>query len=268
MVADLPGVGQNLRDPITIGTGHAVNTISGQAIVSNPATEPEALRQYKEEAAGPYSSAAGWIAYERLPSKLRSTLPPSTQEKLAALPADAPEVSFIGGAFVLPNGTSLGVMSAIICNTFSVGSVSIRSANISDQPIVDLGWLSDPADADVLIAGIKRQRQIWASEPAQTITLGAEVNPGAEVASDAEMLEYIKANTQQIWHPSSTCSMGKKGDKDAVVDSEARVFGVEKLRVVDFSIAPLSIPGHPQATVYMLAEKIADAIKREQGKSL
>ncbi|KAF2447517.1 GMC oxidoreductase [Karstenula rhodostoma CBS 690.94] len=262
LVADLPGVGQNLRDPISIGTSHIVNTISGQSIVSNQVTEPKALRQYKEEAAGPYSSAAGWIAYERLTSELRSTLPQSTQEKLAALPVDSPELSFIAGASVLPNGTSQGAMSATICNTFSVGSVSIRSAKISDPPIIDLGWFSDPADADILVAGIKRLRQVWATEPAQNITLGAEVRPGADVGTDAEMLDYIRANAQQIWHPSSTCSMGKKGDRNAVVDSEARVFGVEKLRVMDFSIVPFSIPGHPQATVYMLAEKIADAIKR------
>ncbi|KAL5372665.1 hypothetical protein DPSP01_013326 [Paraphaeosphaeria sporulosa] len=262
VIADLPGVGQNLRDPISIGTSHLVNTISSQTITSNPITEPEALRQYEEEAAGPYSSAAGWIAYERLTSKLRSTLPQSTQEKLAALSPDSPELSFIAGAFALPNGTSQGAMSAIICNTFSKGSVSIRSANISDQPIIDLGWLSNPADTDVLIAGIKRLRQIWASETARNITLGAEVRPGEGVCTDAELLEYVKANAQQIWHPSSTCSMGKNDDKNAVVDSEARVFGVKKLRVVDFSIVPLSIPGHPQATVYMLAEKIADAIKR------
>lgn len=194
--------------------------------------------------------------------KLRSTLPESTQTKLAALPVGSPEFSFIAAGFPLPNGTTQAAMSATICNTFSVGSVSIRSANISDQPLIDPGWLSDPADGDVLIAGIKRLRQAWASEPAQNVTLGPEVLPGAEVDTDEELLDYIKANAQMIWHPSSTCSMGKERDEKAVVDSQARVFGVKHLRIVDFSIAPLSIPGHPQATVYMLAEKIADVMKK------
>jgi choline dehydrogenase len=64
-----------------------------------------------------------------------------------------------------------------------------------------------------------------------------------------------------IWHPGSTNSMGKTGDPNAVVNSTARVFGVQGLRVVDISAIPISIPGHPSGTVYMFAEKIADDIK-------
>lgn len=64
-----------------------------------------------------------------------------------------------------------------------------------------------------------------------------------------------------IWHPSSTNSMGEKGDPNAVVDSTAKVFGVQGLRVVDISAIPISIPGHPSGTVYMFAEKIADDIE-------
>lgn len=58
--------------------------------------------------------------------------------------------------------------------------------------------------------------------------------------------------------------MGKKGDPMAVVDTHARVFGVQGLRVVDASAFPFLPPGHPQSTVYALAEKIADDIKRGQ----
>ena len=54
--------------------------------------------------------------------------------------------------------------------------------------------------------------------------------------------------------------MGKADDPMAVVDTKARVFGVQNLRVVDASAFPFLPPGHPQATVYALAEKIADDI--------
>lgn len=54
--------------------------------------------------------------------------------------------------------------------------------------------------------------------------------------------------------------MGNFNDSNAVVDGHARVIGVERLRVVDLSAVPFIPPGHPQATVYMLAEKIADDI--------
>jgi choline dehydrogenase len=54
--------------------------------------------------------------------------------------------------------------------------------------------------------------------------------------------------------------MGRSSDPIAVVDSKARVFGVQGLRVVDASSFPLLVPGHPQSTIYALAEKIADDI--------
>jgi choline dehydrogenase len=65
-----------------------------------------------------------------------------------------------------------------------------------------------------------------------------------------------------VWHPACTCKMGKSSDPMAVVDSKAKVFGVTGLRVVDASAFALLPPGHPQSTVYALAEKIADDIRK------
>lgn len=260
VIVDLPGVGQNLRDPISVGVARFVNTPSAQSIVANPDLKPEALRQYYEEAAGPYSSVAGYIAFDRLPVDLRATLPARTQAKLAAMPSDQPELQYIVGAFLAGNNT-IGATSATVSNVFSSGSVTISSASIADQPVIDLGWFSDPADGDVLVAAIKRLRQAWATEPAQTISAGDEARPGPTVDTDEELLAYIKSSANMMWHASSTCSMGKKNDPNAVVDSKAKVLGVKGLRVVDMSILPFSLPGQPQSTVYALAEKIAQAIK-------
>lgn len=262
LIAELPGVGQNLQDPVSINVGNFVNTPNGQSIIANPATEPEALRQYREDAAGPYSSAAGYISYEQLPGSLRDTLSESTRAKFNTFPSDFPDTQYIIGTFLNPNGSAMGSISSTIVRTFSRGNVTLASANYSDNPVIDLGWFSDPADSEVLIAGIKRARQAWASKPALSIRLGAEALPGDSVDTDAELLTYIKNNANTIWHASSTCSMGKETDREAVVDSKARVFGVKGLRVVDLSIAPYALPGHSQANVYALAEKIAQDIKR------
>lgn len=62
-------------------------------------------------------------------------------------------------------------------------------------------------------------------------------------------MEVIKSSFSTFWHASCTCSMGVKGDRMAVLDSDARVFGVQGLRVVDSSSFPLLVPGHPQSTV-------------------
>lgn len=104
-------------------------------------------------------------------------------------------------------------------------------------------------------------REAWdlaASMP--NITVGPEIAPGASVHTDAQILEFIRGAVQPIWHASSTCRMGKKGDRGAVVDSKARIFGVEGLRVVDASVFPVGLPGHLVASVYALAEKIAGDI--------
>jgi len=133
---------------------------------------------------------------------------------------------------------------------------------MADKPVIDLGWFTDPADVEVAVAALKRCRQAWAAPVLDPIKVGEEVAPGPGVTSDEDIMAYIRRTAQTIWHASSTCSMGKRGDRNAVVDSKARVFGVEGLRVVDASVFPFSIPGHPHGTVYMLAEKIADEIKK------
>jgi choline dehydrogenase len=69
------------------------------------------------------------------------------------------------------------------------------------------------------------------------------------VASDDQIHEIIKQSYNTIYHGACTCAMGKKNDTMAVVDTEARVYGVKGLRVADASSFPILPPGHPQATV-------------------
>lgn len=94
------------------------------------------------------------------------------------------------------------------------------------------------------------------------VSLPSNFSPGPRVTTDEEILAFIRQDAIELYHASATCAMGKKGDLMAVVDSNARVFGVQGLRVVDASAFPFLPPGHPQSTVYALAEKIADDIKR------
>lgn len=81
------------------------------------------------------------------------------------------------------------------------------------------------------------------------IVIGKEYYPGPSVQTDDEILEYIRSNVMTLWHPACTCKMGVQSDPMAVVDSQARVFGVRGLRVVDASAFPFLPPGHPQSTV-------------------
>lgn len=259
MVSALSGVGQNLQDPLFFNVLWGITTAtSGSVIADSPSL---ALSQYLNSAAGPYSSAGGYFGFEKLPASLRANLSQTTKTALSSFPEDWPEIEHVISGFPGGPGFTIGAVSPSILVPFSKGNVTITSSSMFDPPSIDLGWLNDPRDAEFAVAAFKRARQIWETVPGKAIRVGAEIVPGVAVQTDAQILEYIRANAQQIWHASSTCKMGKAVDAEAVVDSKARVFGVKGLRVVDNSVAPFSVPGHPQGTVYMLAEKIADDIR-------
>ncbi|KAL9023527.1 MAG: hypothetical protein Q9180_008197, partial [Flavoplaca navasiana] len=72
--------------------------------------------------------------------------------------------------------------------------------------------------------------------------------------------DFIKTKLGTVWHAAATCKMGRPGDEMAVVDTEGKVYGTRGLRVVDASAFPFLTPGHPQAVVYALAEKVVDGM--------
>ena len=146
---------------------------------------------------------------------------------------------------------------------FSRGNITIVSNDTVVNPIVNPNWYSDPRDQEVAIAGFKRARAAFNTDAARPVLIGEEAFPGATVTSDAQILDAIMRSGQTVWHAAGTNKMGRAGDPMAVVDSKARVFGVKGLRVVDASAFPFLVPGHPQGTVYCLAEKIADDILTE-----
>ncbi|EED22470.1 glucose dehydrogenase, putative [Talaromyces stipitatus ATCC 10500] len=259
--SNLPGVGQNLWDQVLVPVETGVNTPSGAQVEANPVTNAEAINEYLKDAAGPYSSPGAYIAFEKIPQELRSNFSSEAQSALAWFPSDWPEVEYVGGSTVNSDGVSQGVCTAVLVAPLSRGNVTIVSSNFADQPVIDMGWFSHPADREVAVAAIKRCREALASKEVASVVTGPEVVPGASIQTDDEILAFAEAVATPIFHAAGTCAMGKKGDPNAVVDTQGRVFGVNSLRVVDSSIFPIAIPGHPQSSVYMLAEKIADDIK-------
>lgn len=266
MIKDLPGVGQNLWDQISFNVLQAVNTPTGDTFVasSDPSIREATLEQYHDDQAGPYSQAGGYFSFEKIPEALRNNFSQETNDKLAAFPEDWPEIQYIPFAFVVPSSSgspqTVGTVSATLTAPLSRGNVTISSASIKDPPVFDLAWLSDPADAELAVAAFKRCRQALADPSLDPVRVGAEFAPGANVTTDEDILTYIRQTASTVWHASGTCKMGKGEDPMAVVDSQARVFGVEGLRIVDASAFPFAMPANPQSTVYMFAEKIADAI--------
>ncbi len=110
----------------------------------------------------------------------------------------------------------------------------------------------------VIIEGVKLSRRLAHEQPLAKFR-GEELHPGAATQSDAEIADFIRAEAQTLYHPVGTCKMGQ--DAMAVVDSELRVHGIERLRIVDASVMPRIIAGNTNAPTIMIAEKAADMIR-------
>lgn len=139
----------------------------------------------------------------------------------------------------------------------SKGSIHIRSADPSDAPAIRPNLLACEADQDSLIRGMQIARRI-VERPAMRPFVDFEMNPGPNVQTREQWLQFARSNGQTIYHPLGTCRMGT--DSSAVVDPELKVHGLSGLRVVDASVMPFMVSGNIQAAVMVVAEKGADLI--------
>ena len=138
------------------------------------------------------------------------------------------------------------------------GSVRIRSADPRVPPRLRFNYLSTAQDRREWVEAVDCAREILA-QPAFRSLDGGELSPGSDVASPAEVLDWVAREGETALHPSCTCRMGV--DPDAVVDpGSLRVRGLEGLRVVDASVMPTITNGNIYAPVMMIAERAADAI--------
>jgi choline dehydrogenase len=137
--------------------------------------------------------------------------------------------------------------------------VRLASTRPEDKPRILFNYLSHPDDWTEMRACVRLTREIFA-QPAFDRYRGREIQPGADVQSDAEIDAFIRAKVESAYHPSCSCKMGDAADPSAVVDPETRVRGMERLRVVDSSIMPSVTTGNLNSPTIMLAEKAADHI--------
>jgi choline dehydrogenase len=146
----------------------------------------------------------------------------------------------------------------VVLHQRSRGWLTLRSSNPLDAPRVYLNLFADPADFETARRGIWAARKIYSTLPQARIA-GAEIRPGAQLTTDAELEAYVRDTAQVTQHPVGTCTMGV--GSDAVVDPQLRVRGVEGLRVADASIMPTVPGGNTNAAVIMVAEKASDHIR-------
>ena len=140
----------------------------------------------------------------------------------------------------------------------SRGHVRLRSADPKAPPSIIFNYMRTEQDRKEMRAAIRLTREVFA-QPAFERYRGAEMSPGPDVNSDAEIDAHIRANAETAYHPSCSCRMGN--DEMAVTDGAARVHGVDNLRVVDASIMPDVVSGNLNVPTIMMAEKLADTIR-------
>ena len=139
----------------------------------------------------------------------------------------------------------------------SLGSIHIRSADPDAQPAIKFNFLHDPIDRAAMVEGFKMARKIVNAAPMDNFR-GDEYSPGANVGSDAEILDYIRGNAETAYHPIGTCRMGP--GSNAVVDDRLKVHGIEGLRIADASIFPTMPSGNTNAPSILVGERAADFI--------
>ena len=117
-------------------------------------------------------------------------------------------------------------LAVVLLQPRSAGTVTLRSADPLDPPAIDPRYLTDPEGQDprTLLHGLRLARRVLAREPLSTFVV-SELQPGAHVQSDEALVAHVRALSQTLYHPASTCRMGS--DERAVVDPTLRVRGLE-----------------------------------------
>jgi len=144
----------------------------------------------------------------------------------------------------------------------SRGSVRIVSADPAVHPALRFNYLSTQSDRREWVEAIAVTRKIL-SQPAFAPYSAGELSPGPRVATDEQIMDWVRRDGETALHPSCTCAMGT--GPDSVVDpSSMAVHGVEGLAAVDASVMPYVTNGNIYAPVMMIAEKAADLVLGNQ----
>jgi len=141
----------------------------------------------------------------------------------------------------------------------SRGWVRLASPDARDKPRILFNYMSHPDDWAEMRACVRLTREIFA-QPAFDRFRGREIQPGSGVEADEQIDAFIRQKVESAYHPSCTCAMGDPRRPMTVVDPETRVVGVDGLRVVDSSIMPSVTTGNLNAPTIMIGEKAADHI--------
>ncbi|MEX3815908.1 GMC family oxidoreductase [Paraburkholderia sp. BR13439] len=250
VVHDLPGVGENFQDHMDMFLIYDLTGEHSYDRYKKFRNQVSAGLEYALFRSGPVSSnicEGGLVWYgaedDPLPNLQYHFLPGAGVEE---------------GADETPSGNGL-TLNVYQTRPRSRGTIRIASADPAVPPLVDPNYLSDPYDAEVLAEGVRIGQETLAQK-AMSKYVRAPYRPGGILRTKEERIRFVRETGQGALHPSGACRMGT--DDMSVVDTTFRVHGLEGLRVTDTSVLPALVSGNTTAPTIMLAERLADFIKR------
>ncbi len=253
VVSDLPGVGNNLQDHLEIYI---------QYQCSKPVSLYPALRWFNQPAIG-----LKWYLTRKGPGSSNhfeagAFLKSSDSVAYPDLQCHFLPVAMDYDGKQKYNGHGFQAHVGPMKPT-SRGSVQIQSSDPRVSPKILFNYNTTEQDRSVMRRGIQLVREI-VSQRAFDEFRGEEIRPGFNCNSNRQLDKFISQNAESAYHPSCTCRMGT--DPLSVVDGQARVHGIDGLRVIDASIMPEITNGNLNAPVIMMAEKLSDEILGIEGE--
>jgi choline dehydrogenase len=253
VAVDAPGVGANLQDHLDVCTLHR----SLKPVTYDRVSDLAVAWNYYVHRDGPGTSniaeAGGFVRSRHAPD----ARPDVQFHFVPALLDDHGRHRLPGDGYTL---------HACFLRPRSRGRLTLASPSAADKVRIHARYLSDAEgfDLKMMLECARLSREILA-QPAFAPYRGEEIFPGAQVRDEAALIDFIRHKAETVYHPVGTCRMG--ADEAAVVDPQLRVRGVEGLRVVDASVMPSLIGGNTNAPTVMIAERAADLILADAGRS-
>jgi len=262
VIADLPGVGENLQDhPSAVVSfktpKKGISVTSKLRIPGTTMTNPLHAFQWLLFGTGILTS----VGCDHGAFTKTSAANGQSDLQVRFLPAKAlsPDGMTTFSLFrTTPNLQDGYSFQSVAIRARSRGQVRLASSNTHVKPSINAGYLADTADMTTLREGIKLGRKLGNRDEWGNLK-GEEVYPGAEVQTDDEIDEYIRNTVHTANAIVGTCKMGS--DASSVVGPDLKVHGVGGVRVIDASIIPRIMGGQTGTPVVMIAERAAAFMK-------
>ena len=303
---DIPNVGENLQDHLMCGASFEVNDDVITADSNrDPSVIQKAMEEYQTSRSGPLAGGGGYsFAYTPLTNfltplpknELKDLLdkcrPDESSSKYSSekrhydfarriieSPSEAPStlcfinLQFAGEKllakekFGITEPENFITMLPQLAHPFSRGSVHIQSKDADVHPVITPNYFAHELDVEIMARHMQQVETLAHSPPLSTFLKpgGRRLPPGHDALSLENARRFVRTASTSNYHPVGTCAMMPK-EMGGVVDSRLKVYGTRNLRVCDGSIFPVQVRGNIMSTVYAVAEKGCDILKKDSGR--